>query len=263
MGWLYVLNRWRHQSITDPRGPIVSLTTYGVRAEWVYMTIESIARGRVLPSRIILWVDEQEYFQHLPGAVRRLQQRGLEIRRCDNYGAHKKYYPYLLAEKQFDRPLVLADDDQLYTRRWLEDLVTALREHPRTVSCHWGVVVGLSGDRIDRYMSWKRCASTESSFRFMAHGVSGVIYPPSLLSLLKHAGCGFRELCPKGDDLWLHVHAMRSGFKIRQVRKKKLECLQIVGSQRSALARENNAGGNDRQIAATYTPRDIEIMLTD
>lgn len=56
-------------ALGDPPGaPIVSLTSYGERVAISYLAIESILKGRLRPSRIILWVDDEETVEHLPAA---------------------------------------------------------------------------------------------------------------------------------------------------------------------------------------------------
>ena len=85
------------------------------------------------PSRLILWVDH-ESMDRLPAAICRLQQRGLEVKACPDYGCYKKYYPYVESESQFVVPLVTADDDVLYPRYWLERLVEALHAFPHIVT---------------------------------------------------------------------------------------------------------------------------------
>jgi hypothetical protein len=187
-------------------------------------------------------------------------RRGLEIRLCKSYGPHTKYFPYVDAQDHFDVPLVTADDDQLYPQDWLQRLTEGYRNFPTAINCHWALPIGFK-DGIAKYTSWDRCGSMEPTFRQIALGVSGVIYPPAFLRTLKAAGSAFQSCCPKADDIWLHVQALRAGCKIRQLQSKALECLQIPGSQGLALGRANYGGGNDQQIEATYTPADIEKML--
>lgn len=252
-------NRHHHTPLTSSDGPVVSMTTYGPRISTVYLALESIARGSTLPSRLILWIDDRILFDRLPSSICRLQRRGLEVRLSDNYGPHTKYYPYVLSETIFKDALVISDDDQLYPRWWLARLIEAYRKFPHDINCHWAATVVLSGG-ISEYQSWKRNGGVESTFRQVAFGTSGVIYPPKFLAILKQTGNAFRAYCPKADDLWLHVQALRSGYKIRQISAKRLYNLQIPGSQSLALATENDNGGNDRQIAATYSTEDIQIM---
>ena len=265
--WLSLVNRYGRARVTQPGGPVVSLTTFGKRSHTVHLAIESIARGRVLPSRMILWIDDEAIFDSPPRAIRRLQRRGLEIKLCTNYGPHTKYYPYVASQEVFPTALVTADDDILYPRYWLQKLDEALLEHPETLNCYWAHVIAVSEEGIGRYTDWKLCQSTRPSFRHFAVGAFGVIYPPSFLTLLKRAGSSFKLCCPRGDDLWLHVQATRAGYRVRQIlpRLPYFSFQGIPGTQEIALSRENvtHGNGNDVQVKATYKETDIRLLRAD
>jgi hypothetical protein len=263
---LSLVNRFGRRPVTESDGPVVSLTTFGKRSEKVYYAIESIGRGTVRPSRLILWIDDEALLRNLPATIRRLQQRGLEVKRCKNYGPHKKYYPYVESREEFDTPLVTADDDILYPRYWLKKLVEANREYSENVNCYWAHVIDVDEAGIRPYAKYKSCSSTRPSFRNLALGGMGAIYPPSFLLVLKRAGTAFESCCPKGDDLWLHVQALRSGYRVRQIlpRLPYLSFQGVPGSQRTALSYENvtYGDGNDRQMKTTYTDSDIQLLRT-
>lgn len=265
---LLLINQHSESPVAQPGGgPVVSLTTYGQRSQMVHFAIESIARGSMRPSRLILWIDEENLFHNLPAAIRRLQKRGLEVKRCKNYGPHKKYYPYLESQEAFDLPLVTADDDVLYPRSWLNKLVEAHQEYPKRVNCYRARVIDLDKGRIRKYIDLRHCDSTDSSFRHIAVGRSGVIYPPSFLAVLKRAGTDFEDCCPKGDDLWLHVQALRSGYKVRQILRQLpyFSFQGIPGTERTSLSFGNVTfgAGNDRQIRATYKESDLQLIRMD
>jgi len=254
-------NRFGRSPVTDSRGPIVSLTTYGVRFQTVDLAIESIARGTMRPSRLILWLDDESLLGNLPIGIQRLQKRGLEIMLCENYGPHKKYYPYLESSQELEIPLVTADDDVLYPKDWLKKLSEAFLEYPDFVSCHMARIVTLKQGSIGKYETWEFVDSTEPSFRHFAIGVGGVLYPPSLQREIKREGAAFKSCCPKADDIWLHAQAVRAGYKIRQVSRTAIPLLYIPGTQINALHNQNLAGGeNDRQIEVTYRATDIDRL---
>jgi hypothetical protein len=265
--WYFLLNRLTGKPVTEPGSPVVSLTTYGTRSRKAYLAIESIAQGRLRPSRLILWIDDENLFRDLPATIRRLQKRGLEVKRCANYGPHKKYYPYVESQEQFDAPLVTADDDLLYPGYWLEKLVEAYRDYPNTVNSFWTHVIAMSDDGIGRYADWKQCESTSPHFRNSVHSGIGTIFPPMLLVALRRAGTAFQATCPNGDDLWLHVQALRAGFKVRQIlpRLPYFSFQSVPGSEKKALSHENvtYGDGNDRQVRATYTVEDIKLLQSD
>lgn len=264
---LFMINRLGRRPVVQMDGPVVSLTTYGKRSQKAYFSIESIARGEALPSRLILWVDEEALIRCPPHTIQRLQKRGLEIIICESYGSHKKYYPYVQTQDTFDVPLVTADDDIIYPRKWLKRLIAANRQHPDDINCYRAHVINIERNRIGRYADFKMCRTTQASFRNIAIGSMGVIYPPSQLFALKAAGTGFRNCCPKADDLWLHLHAIRSGHRIRQIFSKLpyLSFQEVPGTQSIALKYENIdcGNGNDLQIEATYKTTDIRILKTE
>jgi hypothetical protein len=263
---LSLINRYGRSLVTSPSGPVVSLTTFGKRGHSVYLAIESIADGTLRPSRLILWIDEQALFSNLPAALRRLQQRGLEIQSCDDYGPHKKYYPYVNSEDAFDTPFVTVDDDFLYPRYWLKRLVQANQEYPDTLNCYWSKVISINDHGIDKYLTWKDCSSTDDSFRHFGLCGMGAIFPPRLLMALKHAGAAFELCCPRADDIWLNVQALRSGHKVRQILPRLPYCSfhAVPGTQQIALSYENvtYGDGNDRQVTSSYTEMDIEVLRT-
>jgi hypothetical protein len=263
VAYLWAINRFAKASVVSGEGPVVSLTSHGERLRTVYITIESIGRGGRLPSRLILWIDDPVLYGNLPLPLHRLMKRGLEVRFCKNYGPHVKYYPYLQSTEKFTESLVTADDDILYPRSWLEKLVTASEREPDLVLCHRAHVVGFCREEIAPYATWEPCRSVSPAARNFATGTSGVLYPPAFLRRLKLADRGFESRCPKADDIWLHVQALRNGFPIRQVANRPRLFLTIPRTQDVALAQGNwVGGGNDRQIAATYEAEDIQKMLT-
>lgn len=261
---LALLNHISKSPITQAGTPIVSLTTHGLRLRTVYLTIESIARGELKPSRIVLWLDNRASYDDPPATLRRLKQRGLEIKLCSNYGPHTKYYPFVKEQAIFDSPVVTADDDVLYPAFWLDRLNEAFLEHPDKINCYFARSLSLNGRRIGRFAEWQACGTTKPGFSHQALGLSGVIYPPAFLQRLKHAGSEFLGVCPKADDLWLHVQAIRSGYRIRQLSEVPLRFAETPGTAEVALWKENGLfGGNDEQIKATYIETDIDILCRE
>jgi len=207
-------NRTSTTSIVGGTDVNVSLTSYGKRISTVWKTIETIGAGTAKPRRLVLWLDDAAALADLPPTLRRLQARGLEVRRCLDYGPHKKYFAYvneILAEHP-DRALVTADDDVLYPPEWLTDLVGAHRPNQVTA---FRARIRLDGP----YRTWPMCRTTEASEVVFATGTSGVVYPPEVLQTLRDRGDEFTRVCPHADDFWLHYAALATGVRIRQVRE--------------------------------------------
>jgi len=255
------LNRVSRRSVTGSGPVIVSLTTFGERAAISGYAIESIARGAVRPSRLILWLDDRSILNDPPAPLRRLVARGLELRATPDYGPHKKYYPAVKESIAGDLPLVTADDDTLYPRQWLAKLLKAYADHPDEVACHRAWVVRVEDGGITPYDTWPNCRSSQASPANFATGVSGVLYPPRMQAALAELGTGFVEVAPRTDDIWLHRAALRSGIPIRQVSSRPVHFPTIPGTHESSLMRENVGGsGNDAAIRRAYDARDIRTL---
>ena len=254
-------NECKTSPLLSPDGPVVSMTTYGERLKTVHLALESIAAGTVLPSRLILWVDTEEAYGHRSPGLNRLVDRGLEIRLSSNFGPHTKYFPYLLCAESLEKPLVTGDDDLLYSRWWLEGMVRAYDSNPLDVNCYRAHVVGVKSGGIAPYREWERCLSDKASHLNFPTGVSGCIYPKRLQEELKRAGTDFLGACPKADDVWIHVNALRAGIKVRQIRNRPLRFPLVPGTQETGLYHSNVLkDGNDVQIGRTYTAEDLLLL---
>lgn len=259
-------NYFSSKKITSKeKNPIISLTTYGKRVNSVFLTIESIAQGTVLPSRIILWLDDPSIFNNKPDSLKRLEKRGLEVYLCENFGPHTKYFPYIENEPNPTLPLVTADDDVIYPKHWFSMLYEAWKTSPDYINAHGARKITFSSGKIDPYLNWKYCTNTEPSFQNFALGIFGVIYPSEFQKKLKSAGRSFVNHCPKADDIWLHATAIRSGFKIKQISSNLIRgVIDTPDTQDMALFHSNQfSGGNDNQIRNTYNDEDYELLQSE
>ena len=110
---------------------IVSLTTFPARVDKVYLTIETIFQQDTLPNRIILWLANEQFPErraHLPQRLLNMQQRGLEIRFCEDIRSHKKYY-YSMKDNP-NSIIITVDDDVFYPKDTLTNLLTMHYQHP-------------------------------------------------------------------------------------------------------------------------------------
>jgi hypothetical protein len=243
-------------------GPaVVSLTTHGRRVTRVHLAIESIASGQTRPKRMVLWVNDASIAHHPPPPLKRLADRGLEIRVSENFGPHTKYYPHVESEKDFAEPLVTADDDVIYPEHWLSSLVAAARTRPSCVNCHRARVFAMTGEGPAPYTSWPLCKSGLPSLRHFALGVCGVIYPAQFLDIVRRSGRRFLEVTPRNDDVWLHLLAVRNRVPVCQVSAAPAIFHTIPGSQAAALHLSNFfGGGNDAQIGLAYSKDDLDVL---
>lgn len=258
---LYLRNRWSRESILDPSGPVLSLTTHPYRLERVFYAVESIAHGRRKPSQINLWITDEESYLHPPATLQRLKLRGLEIHLTEDLGPHTKYYPYVNREKKLDLPLVTADDDVIYPREWLQELIAGYEGNPSAIHCFRAHRMRITNTRLLPYGSWTPCANKHPSHLNFITGVSGVIYPPDYLKYLRQHGNAFMQRCPTSDDIWLTVTAFRGGFKIAQLKDNSAGFTTIPKTQLKRLFDFNvMLGGNQIQLMRTFSEVDLSAL---
>lgn len=255
---LQLRNRYSSQPVVGETDVVVSLTSYGRRISTVAYAVESIAAGWSRPRELILWLDDAESYQHLPASLKRLQERGLEIRLTENYGPHTKYFPYVNAASDNQGPLATADDDVLYPPSWLKHLYEAWQQHPDIVNCYRAAKIASSGARLAPYGTWRMVKDTTLALDHFATGVSGVIYPEKMIKELAERGTAFLERCPSADDVWLHWVALQASVPVRQIARMPVHFPVIPGTQIDTLVEENvRHGANDKWISGLYSTEDV------
>jgi len=247
-------NAESRDSLLSGEGPVVSLTTFEPRWARVHYAIESIGAGRLKPSRLVLWVAPSVLALNTPKPLQRLVARGLEIRSCEDLGPHKKYFPLVMEGPQ-TQGFVTADDDVLYPANWLEKLVAAAERRPDAIHAYRAHLMAFAPDgSFLRYADWPACRSTLPSPLHFTTGVGGVLFPPAMQDRLRAAGDGFRAVCPRADDIWLNAVALRAGIAACQVSVFSPLLFELPGTRTHGLASGNReGGGNDQQLAATYS----------
>jgi hypothetical protein len=252
--YLHLRNLVSSESAVGDSEYVVSMTSFGERIARTHLALESIARGSQKPRRLILWLADDEP-DDLPSPLKRLQRRGVEILRCPDWRSHKKFFPYCFEPDAGNAYLVTADDDVLYSRTWLEDLVSAAS--PSAVACHRARVVRLEGTAPAPYGAWDMCDTDETSYAVCPVGGGGVIYPPRFVRHLAEAGDAFVRLAPTSDDLWLHHLAVRHGFPARQVSPDARWFPGIPARPQLFLFMQNAVGANDAAIRDLYGSAEI------
>lgn len=260
MASLRLQNQIDRRSILGDAPVAVSLTSYGHRIETVSFAIESVARGSVRPRRFVLWVEEADLPLTERADLQRLSHRGLEIRTASNYGPHTKNYPYARDHADDGLSMVTCDDDILYPRGWLAGLVRARAARPEHFLAYRAHEVTLDADGLAPYASWPPATGATLSERVFVTGVGGTVFPPRLMRHMRDAGEAFMDTCPKADDLWISLVALRTGVPTAVV-PNALKALVVPRVQQKGSLHEGNVhGGNDAQIQATYTDEDIELV---
>jgi hypothetical protein len=244
---------------------VVSLTTYGHRFHDVYLAIESIAHQTLRPSRLILWLDASEYKGvPLPMVLQRQIERGLEVRLCPNIRSYKKLIPAL--EVCPEATIVTIDDDVLYPKDMLQQLVTESQVFPGAVIAHRARRIKFLEDALAPYADWEYIVAETSPSRLTVPiGIGGVLYPSNTFYADISATSEFERLAPNADDIWFKAMSLLRGVKCKKTsdtRPFESRFLDLPNSQYEGLHRLNlGAQENDKQIASVFEKYDICDLL--
>lgn len=265
---LGLVNRVSRRRLVDPDGTAtVSVTTFAARLPAVHIALESIGRGRTRPARVVLWVDDDVVEQARASAtLGRLVRRGLEIRGAEAaLGPHKKYV-HAVAEfddlaEESGTVLVVADDDIVYPREWLEELMSRFEDEGRRAVVSWWVKqyrFEEDGSGLAPYRTWDSAQDTQVRQDHYLMGGSGTAFPDRMVHELRARGREFLDCAPRADDIWLNMVALRTGVGVAQVRALPLPILTVPSTQRTKLSHENVTGNlNDQQLHDTFDAHDL------
>ena len=237
----------------------VTLTSYGKRIETVYLAIESIMQGSMLPNKIILWLAENDLSKiELPQTLINQKKRGLEIIRCEDMQSYKKLIPALI--KYPNDCLVTIDDDLIYDYNMLEYLIKAHKNHPQEICAKRTHRVKLTDDgTFKNYHDWGKClGDKDSSFFNFATSGAGTLFPPHTFNDQVFNRKAL-EICSHADDVWFYCMAVLNGTKTFRTMGNLWngeDYLEIEGSQNISLmsfntTREQDGScENDKQLKA-------------
>ena len=235
---------------------IVTLTSFPPRISNIWVTLESILRQSVKPSKIVLCLASEEFPNHqLPNSILRLKDRGLEIVFMENLKPHKKYFH---ARKEWPNSIIItADDDVIYPENWLQRLLESYALRKDCVHCYRAhrIQHDEHGNPLP-YIDWSRASflGHGPSHSLLPTGVSGVLYPPGSLGELTCNSKLSMELAPYTDDIWLHYMSILSDFPVYRVDSENVHWLMVPASQKDSLCSVNlntdpsGLSRNDRAI---------------
>lgn len=231
---------------------IVSLTSFPVRINRIWLVLESLLRQEIKPDRIILWISEKQFTSSdkLPKKLLKLKKRGIEIRFCENdLRSHKKYY---YALKEFSNSnIITVDDDVFYHSKTLSYLLDAKNKYPNTICCNEASNIKTLGGEIMPYREWENVIGASApTFNIIPIGVGGVLYPPGALYSDVLNEKIFIETCFFADDIWLNVMSRLQGTKVTKTSFNS-HYLPVINFKNITLNSINvREGLNDKQLAS-------------
>ena len=232
---------------------IVSLTSFPIRINKVWIVIESIFRQDLKPDKIILWLSKEQFFSldSLPKNLTSLKKRGLEIRLCDNdLRSHKKYY---YAFKEFPNDIVITiDDDIIYSPKLLTNLILLSNDYPKSICCNHASEILIEAKQLCNYVKWNNVdIKVTNTNKLMPIGVGGVLYPPNSLIDSVFDIDVFSNYCFLADDIWLNIMARLKKTKVSKSSYKSHYLPIMYKSNKTLNYRNVDEGMNDKQLIRT------------
>jgi hypothetical protein len=236
---------------------VISLTTYSKRIHEVYLTIESLIHQTIKPSRIILWLAQDEFDEtNIPLILHKQESRGLEIHFCEDIKSYKKLIPSL--KIMSDMTIITVDDDYIYPVDFVENLIQIHRKHPQCVCYYTGSRIKI--DRNGRPMPYVRWEHSDReylpSIMNFSTGAGGVLYPPCCFHNDITNALLFMEYAPKADDIWFKAMTLLNNIPYVKV---PIECpfedkfIILNHTQDIALYHDNvEKHENDKQIKKIF-----------
>lgn len=258
---------WHEMGVSSSRlcneEVIVSLSTFGERIHSVALTLETLLEQTVKPNRIILNLGRQyEGRGKIPGSLKLLERRGVELRFTPDMGPYTKLVPVL---KEFpNSTIITCNDDVYYNLDFVSNMVNEHLQHPDEILASRCRIMELKGTHaFTNFLSWNYAPNDGgANLRFMPESYMGVLYPPGSLDDQVFDEKTFMSLCPSADDFWFKAMSMLKGVTVRKVYHEEDYSNNLSTSRKLALHDLNSAsGGYDRQLKAVMDHFGLWKML--
>lgn len=249
--YFYVPKNGLNRNKRDFPEVIISLTSFPARLPYVNLCIKSLLNQKEKPDRIILYLGEDTTVTNIPRRLKQLTVHGLSISmQTDDLKPHKKYY---YAMQSFPNAIVITvDDDVIYDRNLVKDLLSSYRKYPESVSARNVRKIQFDCEHIiASYSKWKLVRSRNNipTNDQVAIGIGGILYPPYCFNKLAFDKNKIKELCLKADDLWLKTMELIDERKIVFVYSPYFVPVQLKKAEKITLQEENTVlGRNDEYI---------------
>jgi hypothetical protein len=251
-----------------PHSITISLTSFGVRIETVYLVVESLMSQSLKADRIVLCLYRGEITEaNLPATLKRQRERGLEIYFCDeDIGSYKKFF--YTFQKYPDDLIITVDDDVIYPIDTIDLLYRAYQKEPNVIHCNRGhqMTYDANGE-LRPYWEWKtNYSAAEATLDFFPTGHGGVLYFPGAFASDVMDKDAFLRLAPRADDVWLKAMSLKKGTKCRQTIHSldfRRRSTPILGANVTSLQKFNKhtRDGNDAAIRRTFNASGLEDWL--
>ena len=214
--WLHYLRCYAKKLQTSGRGIIhpgvvVSLTTTPVRINKIWPTLNSILLQSELPEKIYLWIPKQfkrfpnQSIDQLPEFIK--NNPFIQVQFIDkDYGPATKLLPCLEQIQDKNTKIIVIDDDRLYPRHLIRDLLRYEKLDSTAAIGIAGTVV--HGAERREYVSSKKLAMVDVLLGYQGYLVKPKFFSKAVFDYPEHLPEAFFE-----DDVWFSGHLQRNAIR--------------------------------------------------
>lgn len=187
---------------------IVSFTTFLERLPWIQQTIQTMLNQTVAPDKIILWIGDDI-------DVESISYNNVIVKKCAT--DYKSYNKLLWTLKEYpNEDVIIIDDDMLYQRKMIQQLVEEHNKYPNDVICCSARQINIINGELQPYQTWQY---TKNDGKLMLPiGSNGVYYPAGCFSDEVFNSDIFLKYADTGDDLWFKVQLLLNDVNVRTLK---------------------------------------------
>lgn len=247
------------------KGITVSFTSYPARMGNLHLVVRSLLHQSIKPERIVLYLGTDTPEKHISPKLKKLKKHGLIIKTgYEDLKPHKKYF--FAMQEYPENTIITVDDDLIYDRNLIKDLLKCSYEHPNCVCARRVNLMTKHEDKsLAKYSDWKweYKKLLEPSHALLATGCGGVLYPPHCFGPAAFDIEAIKENCLNTDDIWLKFMEIKYNRKVVFTNSIVCHPLTIRNSQKSALMLTNTSGENRNDINIKNMENFTDIKLAD
>ena len=246
--------------------PIIAFTSYPDRFEYCISMIQSLVFNTMETYKICMTVYKDD-LQYLPEELQMYIDNNIIelIVAEEDLKCHLKYF-YVM-QKYKDYPIILVDDDIIYSIDMIISLYNAYKQYP--FNCIFArKVLYKKFDNINNLLlphkEWeKNCIYIDyPSFDIMPQVNAGVLYPPNALDINDSYIPSIKQ-CLYNSDIYLYYLSLKNLIPTKYVSNYENELTYIDGSQSVALSLsknyENNKNNEFDKTIKMFLTKNIKI----
>lgn len=195
---------------------ILSCTTTYKRAELFYYCVQSLINQTFQPDIFLINISKEPYLQDdgFSNVPDWMNNNKITVKWVENTGSYRKLIP-VLEYADTDDLIVTADDDVIYGKTWLAEIVDSVLADPSVIVCAMGRNIKKSLIcNWQNYYKWNLIEKRTRGLFVLPIGCAGIGYKTRNLDLEFLTDKKYLEIAPTTDDLWFKMASMRKNIPV-------------------------------------------------